>query len=87
MARFETQYLPTMPNVGKIKRVIREVIAVLVDELGPERAAQVLEDAAAEVRGAGRKPIRATAHDQGRLQTDRKTAQVIPFGRKRNHTP
>ena len=80
-ARLETQYLPAMPNVGKVKRVVRELVAVLVDELGPEKAAHMLEDAAAQVRGAGHKPIQATTQKEGRLQTGRKPAQVIQLKR------
>jgi hypothetical protein len=76
-ARLETQYLPAMPNVGKVKRVVRELIAVLVDELGPEKAAHSLEDAAAQVRGAGHKPIQATTQEESRLQTGRKLVLVI----------
>jgi hypothetical protein len=66
-----------MPNIGKVKRVVRELVAVLVDELGPEKAAHTLEDAAAQVRGAGHKPGQTTTQKEGRLQTGRKLALVI----------
>lgn len=39
-----------MGNTGKVRRVVRETVAVLVEELGREGAAFVLERAAAEVR-------------------------------------
>ena len=81
VARLETQYLPAMPNVGKVERVVRELIAVLVDELGPEKAAHMLEDAAAQVRGAGHRPIQATTHNERRLHTGRKPAQVTQLRR------
>lgn len=42
-----------MGNTGKVRRVVRETVAVLVDELGREGAAFVLERAAAEVRRGG----------------------------------
>jgi hypothetical protein len=80
-ARLETQYLPAMPNIGKVQRVVRELVAVLVDELGPEKAAHTLEDAAAQVRGARHKPVQATTQKEGRLQTGRKLAQVIQLKR------
>ena len=42
-----------MGNTGKVRRVVRETVAVLVEELGHEGAAFVLERAAAEVRREG----------------------------------
>jgi hypothetical protein len=51
-----------MGNQGKVQRVIRELVATLVEELGPDEAAQVLETAAARLRGAGRSQNQATAH-------------------------
>jgi hypothetical protein len=41
-----------MANDGKVKRVLREAVAVLIEELGRNDAASMLETAAAEVRGA-----------------------------------
>jgi hypothetical protein len=67
-----------MSNVGKVKRVIREAVAVLVEELGPEVAADMLEIAVAQLRGVGGKRRPATEPKiQGRLQTSEKLAQVI----------
>ena len=63
-----------MANTGKVERVVRETVAVLVEELGPEGAAHMLEEMAARVRGAGHRPGETTAH-QARPVTDRlKTA-------------
>jgi|APFre7841882724_1041349.scaffolds.fasta_scaffold28180_3 hypothetical protein len=45
-----------MGNMGKVRRVLREMVAVLVDELGPDSAATVLERAAAQLRGTGYRP-------------------------------
>jgi hypothetical protein len=45
-----------MANMGKVQRCLRETVAVLVDELGPEVAAEKLEHAAAQLRRAGYKP-------------------------------
>jgi hypothetical protein len=59
-----------MANVGKVKRVIRELVAVLVEELGPEEAARMLEQAAAQVRGASYKPKQKTTHEE-RLVSNR----------------
>jgi hypothetical protein len=70
-----------MPNIGKVKRVVRELVAVLVDELGPEKAAHTLDDAAAQVRGAGHKAIQATTQEEGQLQSGRKLAQGIQLKR------
>ena len=53
-----------MPNWGKIRRLTRELVAVLVDELGPERAVQILLNAAAEVREGGGRSEQAAAQDQ-----------------------
>jgi hypothetical protein len=66
-----------MANVGKIKRVIREAVAVLVEELGPDDAADMLEIAVAQLRRVGGKRKSATAPKiQGRLQASEKLAQV-----------
>ena len=59
-----------MANVGKVRRVIREAVAILVGNQGHEEAANVLEIAVAKLRGAGDKPKLATAAKiQARLQT------------------
>lgn len=41
-------------NLGKVQRVIRELVATLVEEVGSDEAAQLLETAAAKLRGPGR---------------------------------
>jgi hypothetical protein len=60
-----------MGNHGKVQRVIRELVATLVEELGPEEAAQRLETAAAQLRGTGRN------HKQGAAQ-EHTAASVRP---------
>jgi hypothetical protein len=50
-------------NQGKIQRVIREAVAALVEEVGPDETAELLEMAAAKLRGAGRGHKQATAHE------------------------
>ena len=55
--------LTAMGNQGKVQRVIRELVATLVEELGPDEAAERLESAAAHLRGAGRGHKQATAHE------------------------
>ena len=52
-----------MGNQGKVQRVIRELVATLVEEVGSDEAAQLLEMAAAKLRGAGRGHKQSTAHD------------------------
>jgi hypothetical protein len=54
-----------MGNQGKVQRVVREAIATLVEELGPEEAAKRLETAAAQLRRTVRNHIPMTAHDDG----------------------
>ena len=66
---------------GKIQRLIRELVAVLVDEFGPETAAQMLERTATQVRRTGYKPTRAPTQENSRVPTGRKLAQVIEFKR------
>ena len=58
-------------NQGKIQRVIRELVATLVEEAGSDEAAQLLEMAAAKLRGAGRSNQQAMAHED-------RTATVRP---------
>jgi hypothetical protein len=58
-------------NQGKIQRVIREAVAVLVDEVGPDETAELLEMAAAKLRGTGRSNKQAMAHED-------RTATVRP---------
>ena len=60
-----------MRNQGKVQRVIRELVATLVEEVGPDEAAQMLEMAAAKLRGAGRSLKQTTAHED-------RTATVRP---------
>jgi len=50
-------------NQGKVQRVIRELVATLVEEVGPDETAQLLEMAAAKLRGAGRSHKQATANE------------------------
>jgi hypothetical protein len=50
-------------NQGKVQRVIRELVATLVEEVGPDETAQLLEMAAAKLRGAGRNHKQTTAHE------------------------
>ena len=52
-----------MGNQGKVQRVIRELVATLVEEVGADEAAQLLEMAAARLRGAGRSHKQATSHE------------------------
>ncbi|MBK6351132.1 MAG: hypothetical protein V9E93_05835 [Steroidobacteraceae bacterium] len=52
-----------MGNQGKVQRVIRELVATLVEEVGADEAAQMLEGAAARLRGATRGHKQATAHE------------------------
>jgi hypothetical protein len=52
-----------MGNQGKVQRVIRELVATLVEEVGPDEAAQLLEMAAGKLRGAGRSHKQAAAHE------------------------
>ena len=64
-----------MANMGKVKRVIREAVAVLVDEVGRDEAADLLETAVAQLRGGGDKPKQATVPKiKARLQTGEKLA-------------
>jgi len=60
-----------MRNQGKVQRVIRELVATLVEEVGPDEAAQMLEVAAANLRGAGRSHKQTTVHED-------RTATVRP---------
>jgi len=53
----------TMANPGKVQRVIRELVATLVEEVGSDEAAQLLEGAAARLRGATRGHKQAAAHE------------------------
>jgi len=52
-----------MGNHGKVQRVIRELVATLVEELGPEEAAARLEIAAAHLRGVSRSQMQVTTHE------------------------
>jgi hypothetical protein len=58
-----------MGNHGKVQRVIREAVATLVEELGPEEAAKRLEAAAAQLRGTVRNHSATTAHDKSTTLT------------------
>ena len=50
-------------NQGKIQRVIRELVSTLVEEVGPDETAEMLEMAAAKLRGAGRSHKQTTSHE------------------------
>jgi hypothetical protein len=63
-----------MGNMGKVRRVVREMVAVLVDELGPEGAANVLERAAALLRGTGHRPGQVTTDEDQPASVQRRTA-------------
>jgi hypothetical protein len=52
-----------MGNQGKVLRVIRELVATLVEEVGSDEAAELLESAAAGLRGASRGHKQAAAHE------------------------
>jgi hypothetical protein len=52
-----------MGNQGKVQRVIRELVATLVEEVGADEAAQLLEMAAGKLRGAGRSHKQGTSHE------------------------
>jgi hypothetical protein len=52
-----------MGNPGKVQRVIRELVATLVEEVGSDEAAQLLEGAAARLRGPTRGHKQAAAHE------------------------
>ena len=52
-----------MGNQGKVQRVIRELVATLVEEVGADEAAQLLEMAAGKLRGAGRSHKQAASHE------------------------
>jgi len=64
-----------MGNQGKVQRVIRELVATLVEEVGSDEAAQMLETAAARLRGAGR------SHNQAHADRPAKTQPRIAVSR------
>ena len=57
-----------MGNQGKVQRVIRELVATLVEELGPDEAAHRLEMAVAKLRGAGHGNGHGNGHGHGQTQ-------------------
>jgi hypothetical protein len=61
--------LSAMGNQGKVQRVIRELVATLVEEVGADEAAHKLEIAAAQLRGAGRSHNQAAAHEDRTAKT------------------
>ncbi len=63
-----------MGNTGKVRRVVRETVAVLVDELGREGAAFVLERAAAEVRREGVRSNQMTPKEEKSAADRQRTA-------------
>jgi len=56
-----------MPNEGKVRRVLREAVEVLVEELGRNDAANMLEIAAAQLRGVEARPKRARKRARARI--------------------
>ncbi len=68
------EYAAGMTNQGKVNRVLREAVAVLVEELGRDEAAAVLEAAVAQLRGRAVQPKRATVE---RAET------AVPLSQKR----
>jgi hypothetical protein len=63
-----------MGNMGKVRRVVRETVAVLVDELGPDSAANVLERQAALLRGTGYRPGQVTTNEDQQIAIRNRTA-------------
>ena len=63
-----------MGNMGKVRRVVREAVAVLVDELGPEGAANVLERAVAQLRGTAYRPSQSTTQEDRPVVERQRTA-------------
>jgi hypothetical protein len=63
-----------MGNMGKVRRVVRETVAVLVDELGHESAANVLERQAALLRGTGYRPGQAKTNEDQQIAIRNRTA-------------
>lgn len=63
-----------MGNMGKVRRVVRETVAVLVDELGPEGAARVLERALAQLRGADGRLNQMTTNEEKPVKARQRTA-------------
>ena len=56
--------LAGMGNMGKVRRVVREAVAVLVEELGSDGAARLLERAAAQLRGTAYKPDQIATREE-----------------------
>ena len=69
--RRSSRYTEPVGNQGKVQRVIRELVATLVEEVGPDEAAQLLEMAATKLRGSGRSHKKSMAHED-------RTATVRP---------
>jgi hypothetical protein len=63
-----------MGNMGKVRRVVREAVTVLVDELGTDGAARLLERAAAQLRGTAYKPDQMATHEEKPAQGRPRTA-------------
>jgi hypothetical protein len=57
-----------MGNMGKVRRVVREAVAVLVDELGSDGAARMLERTAAQLRGTAYQPDPMATHEEKRAK-------------------
>jgi hypothetical protein len=53
-----------MTNQGKVERVLREAVAVLVEEVGRDEAVARLETAVAQLRGATPKRATAASNEQ-----------------------
>jgi hypothetical protein len=63
-----------MGNMGKVRRVVREAVAILVDELGSDGAARLLERTAAQLRGTAHKPDPLTAREEKPVANRTRTA-------------
>jgi hypothetical protein len=66
-----------MTNQGKVDRVLREAVAVLVEELGRDDAAELLETAVAQLRGVTDLQRRATRTRNERKRSRRAGEGVI----------
>ena len=58
-----------MANDGKVKRVLREAVEILVEELGRGEAADLLETAAAQLRGVATAQSRQAAAARKRARS------------------
>jgi hypothetical protein len=66
-----SKYAASMTNQGKVDRVLREAVAVLVEELGQYDAAELLETTVAQLRGVTARPQRTTRPRNARKRNRR----------------